>query len=493
MPKSRECAHCGAPRVEVDARLGLCPSCLLRAGRGPEEKHRRHPRHYPLPPEALARYFPAYDILGVAGCGGMGAVYRARQKKLDRLVALKVLHPELAREVSFAERFAREARMLAQLQHPGIVGIHDFGETHGLYYLVLGFVQGEDLRALIDRGTLTVADSLDIARQICAALGHAHALGVIHRDIKPENILVDAEGRARLTDFGLAKLTERDGRPASLTETHRLLGTVDYVALERWSSPRGSDPRSDLYSLAVVIYEMLAGEVPLGRFEPPSRHAPVGRRVDEAILRALSRDPKRRFGSASAFARELQDEGHERLGSYPVGEPLRRAPMPRAEAGRRSEGEVGEAQRPTSTSWSMIFWAALALVASALPWARWELPGMSFEVDAFGSSVDLLGFAVPNESLLVVFGVLVVLAHARARGQRPSRAASWTLVLYGLVHLASFAGQASSAPRTSLGLGFGLTAAAFVAAGVHSGRPESARRDRYRFGSARVPTPQELM
>jgi serine/threonine protein kinase len=190
----------------------------------------------PPTPAELAPLFPQLELLEFIGAGGMGAVYKARHRGLDRLVALKVLpHRD---DPAFAERFTREARTLAKLSHPGIVAIHDFGRAGGLSYFVMEYVEGVNLRQAIRAGTQAPAETLAIVPQICASLQYAHDAGVVHRDIKPENILLDAQGRVKVADFGLAKLLKGGTGVQPLTVADQVMGTVPN---RRWS------PRSDQY------------------------------------------------------------------------------------------------------------------------------------------------------------------------------------------------------------------------------------------------------
>src|SRR5690606_36938990 len=198
------CPRCGAA-VDPNSPQGLCPKCLLAVGMGTQPSAGADPVPPPDPAE-LADRFPNLEILELIGAGGMGVVYKARQRQLDRLVALKVLPREAARDPAFAERFHREARMLARLNHPSIITVHEFGETDGLYYLVMEYVDGTDLRRILQERRLTPAEALQIVPALCDALQYAHANGVVHRDIKPGNILLDREGRIKIADFGIAKL-----------------------------------------------------------------------------------------------------------------------------------------------------------------------------------------------------------------------------------------------------------------------------------------------
>jgi predicted Ser/Thr protein kinase len=260
----------------------------------------------PPPPAVLARHFPQLEILELRGQGGMGAVYKARQVVLDRLVALKVLPPESGRDPAFAERFRREARALARLNHPHIVAVYDFGETDGFYYFLMEFVDGVNLRQLLHGGHLQPHEALRIVPQLCEALQYAHDEGIVHRDIKPENILVDRAGNVKIADFGLAKLLGQPPVAHSLTGSHQVMGTLHYIAPEQMEKPLAVDHRADIYSLGVVFYEMLTGELPLGRFAPPSQKAGVDVRLDEVVLRALEKEPGRRYQHVSEVKSEVE-------------------------------------------------------------------------------------------------------------------------------------------------------------------------------------------
>ena len=258
------------------------------------------------PPEALRSLFPQLDILGFLGAGGMGAVYRARQRGLDRMVALKILPPKFSRDPAFAERFAREARTLARLNHPNIVDVYDLGQAGQLYYFLMEFVDGVSLRQMLQSHHLTPQEALGIVAQICEALEYAHSEGIVHRDIKPENILLDQKGRVKIADFGLAKLLDAAIHVVQLTQPKDVLGTLHYMAPEQFENPLAVDLRADLYSLGVVFYEMLTGELPLGRFALPSQIAAVDASLDEVVLRTLEKDPNRRYQHASELRSQVE-------------------------------------------------------------------------------------------------------------------------------------------------------------------------------------------
>src|SRR5262249_48487401 len=178
-----------------------------------------------------------------------------------------------------------------------IVGVHDYGESGGLYYFIMEYVDGLNLRQLMQGKPVAPDIALQIVPQICDALQYAHEGELVHRDIKPENILVDRRGRVKIADFALAKLVRTGPAAFTLTGTHQIMGTPHYMAPEQIEKPSGVDHRADIYSLGVVFYEMLTGELPLGRFASPSQRAGVDQRLDEIVLRALEREPNRRFQS----------------------------------------------------------------------------------------------------------------------------------------------------------------------------------------------------
>jgi serine/threonine protein kinase len=263
-------------------------------------------RFVPPQPAELTPLFPQLEILELLGQGGMGAVYKARQRQLGRLVALKILPPEVARDPAFAERFRREAQALAQLSHPQIVAVYDSGLAGGLYYFLMEFVDGVNLRRMLADGKLLPAEALAIVPQVCEALQYAHDEGVVHRDIKPENILLDKKGRVKIADFGLARLVGQSRPDIALTGTQQVMGTPHYMAPEQMERPQTVDHRADIYSLGVVFYEMLTGELPLGRFQPPSKKVELDVRLDEVVLRSLEKEPERRYQKVSSVKTEVE-------------------------------------------------------------------------------------------------------------------------------------------------------------------------------------------
>ena len=308
METKRICPSC-QKTLPPDVPLGLCPECLIKSGfnTGTEPGNPGKASGFVPPPvEQIRKLFPQLEIIELVGKGGMGAVYKARQAALDRLVALKILAPGAADDAGFAERFNREARALARLNHPHIVAVHDFGQVGGQPYLVMEFVDGPNLRQVEQAGRLTAAQALEIVPQICEALQFAHNEGVVHRDIKPENILLDKKGRVKITDFGIAKIVGAHSGKSSLTGAKDVLGTPHYMAPEQVEHPQAVDHRADIYSLGVVFYELLTGELPLGKFQPPSRKVQVDVRLDEVVLHTLEKEPERRYQHASEVKTDVE-------------------------------------------------------------------------------------------------------------------------------------------------------------------------------------------
>ena len=259
-----------------------------------------------------------YDLEELVGGGGMSRVYRARDVVLERDVAVKVLHEQFSRDPEYVERFRREARAIARLSHPNIVTVIDRGEVDGRQYIVFEHVPGETLKELIAReGQLPVEQALSLAHQVGRALAFAHEAGLVHRDIKPQNVLVDPDGAAKVTDFGIARTLDLD---EALTETGTVLGTSHYLAPEQASGEQ-VDERSDQYSLGVVLYELLTGEVPypgpnamavaMRHLRDPipsvrAKRLDVSPRVDAIVARAMAKRPRDRFPSMEAMLAALE-------------------------------------------------------------------------------------------------------------------------------------------------------------------------------------------
>ncbi|HEX2170865.1 MAG TPA: serine/threonine-protein kinase, partial [Dehalococcoidia bacterium] len=280
------------------------------------------PSDRPLAARLAEALGDAYTIEGEIGRGGMGVVYRARDERLQRRVAIKVLPPEFAFQQDIRERFTREAQTAARLSHPHIVPIHTVGEDQGLVYFVMGYVDGESVAARIRRrGQLPCEEVRRIMKETADALGAAHAFGVIHRDIKPDNILLEGtRGRVMVTDFGIAKaLSTTSG--ATLTGIGVAIGTPAFMSPEQAAGERHIDGRSDLYSLGVVGYQMLTGTLP---FNAPSVAGILMKQITEpapdlrkvrpdtpedlalAVSRCLEKDPENRWPTADALRRALE-------------------------------------------------------------------------------------------------------------------------------------------------------------------------------------------
>ncbi len=349
------CPKCGIP-IPKEAPQGLCPKCVLLGAATATEQGVPATATSEIPSiERISKAFPQLEILELIGRGGMGFVFKARQPHLDRFVALKLLPDKLAKDPQFAERFNREGRVLAKLNHPNIVSVFDFGQTGGFYYLTMEYVDGVNLRQAMRAGRFSPAEALSIVPKVCEALQYAHEQGILHRDIKPENILLDAKGRVKIADFGIAKLVGEDQPNITLTNTGAALGTPHYMAPEQLEKPATVDHRADIYSLGVVFYEMLTGELPIGRFAAPSAKTPVNTTVDDVVFRTLEKDRERRFQSAGEMKTQV-----EHLGAGSLEQP---------EAGEDADDEAPRSWLEAVYSMRLVGWflAAFCLVNFAFP------------------------------------------------------------------------------------------------------------------------------
>src|SRR5215204_1134063 len=249
-----------------------------------------------------------YKLEARLGSGGMSTVYLARDTTLDRQVAVKVMHREMSEQADQLERFRQEARSVAKLSHPNVVSVIDAGEDGGHPYIVFEYVEGETLKQRIGRdGALAPQEAIAYAIEVARGLSVAHARNMVHRDIKPQNVLIDAEGRAKLTDFGISRQLEQDG----MTATGRVLGTTDYVAPEQ-AMGHPVDQRSDIYSLGVVLYEMLVGQVP---FHADSQVGVAMKHVNEELPDVQRRRPEVSAAVALVVERATAKEPGERYQS----------------------------------------------------------------------------------------------------------------------------------------------------------------------------------
>jgi predicted Ser/Thr protein kinase len=416
MTNQQQCEACGG-RLAADAPYGLCPACLFKRGLqsepdATEGAGRQAAGVAPPAPAELAAHFPDLEILEMIGRGGMGIVYKARQKQLGRTVALKILSPAVAQDPAFAERFSREARALAMLNHPHIVAVYDFGRKDDLFYFLMEYVDGANLRQLLDGGRLAPREALAIVPQICDALQYAHDHGVVHRDIKPENLLLDKRGQVKIADFGLAKLAGREPHELTLTGTGQVMGTLHYMAPEQTEHPQQVDHRADIYSLGVVFYQMLTGELPLGRFAPPSCKVEIDVRLDDVVLRALEKEPELRYQHAS----EIKTRVESIATSAPQRRP--RPEWPQPERSSAAAAELDKARREVRLP------AVGLLVAGILNFLAVTVAGT-----AWGLVARYAAAKMPAQSPLTAAEAF---------------AASWSEIAQGVLLLVLFAGLIAS-------------------------------------------------
>jgi beta-lactam-binding protein with PASTA domain/tRNA A-37 threonylcarbamoyl transferase component Bud32 len=362
-----------------------------------------------------------YHVLERIAAGGMGEVFRAHDAVLAREVAIKVLHRSLASDQGFVERFRREARAAATLNHPNIVAVYDWGAVDGIYYMVMEYVHGRSVRELLNAGgRLAPAQAAEILRQTLAALEHAHARGIVHRDLKPENILITTDGVVKLTDLGLA----RAFADAKNTRAGAVTGTVQYLAPEQIRG-EPADPRSDLYSLGIVAYELLTGELPYtgetpmaiayqhlsGRVPAPSGSAPeTGDDLDGFVLSATDPDREMRPESAAAMRVDLGSFSgslpHARsLGSLVQDIPEVERPVAAPETVAATVTEtiprVQRTQRRRWRRWVAAFAAVAVLAAAAYGAWAYVIPHshaipnvVGTDVDEASAQLGSLGFTV---------------------------------------------------------------------------------------------------
>ncbi|MEM7010991.1 MAG: serine/threonine-protein kinase [Verrucomicrobiota bacterium] len=316
-------------------------------------------RWSPPEPKELDRLIPDYEVQQLLGHGGMGAVYKSWDPGLSRYVAIKVLPPEMTQiDPAFDERFRREAQAMAALDHPNIVRVFRIGQTEaGHSWFVMEFIDGMDLFQLIRRGELDHNGALNVVSQICDALEYAHNQGFVHRDIKPANIFINQQGVLKVGDFGLAKIAvaQRTEAPTAplLTQPGMVMGTPIYSAPEQMDG-REVDHRADIYSLGVMFYEMLTGELPRGAFAPPSKKADVDERLDQVVSKAMQSEPADRYPTATEMRTELDevrstDAKMEDDGTSSAG-------------GARKRTRTTRTTRTTSKVWIILFIAVLTLL-----------------------------------------------------------------------------------------------------------------------------------
>ncbi|MFM2198589.1 MAG: hypothetical protein RLZZ505_2021 [Verrucomicrobiota bacterium] len=248
----------------------------------------------------VARLFPSYEILGLIACGGMGAVYHAIQTSLERPVAIKILPREFSTDAEFRASFESEAKAMAKLNHPNLIGVYDFGEVGGLLFIVMEFVAGQSLHQAAHGCAVEHADAINLVIGVCNGLAHAHEFGILHRDIKPSNILLDGQMNPKIGDFGLARALERQ-----IEEGEQIFGTPGYTAPEVLRPPYTIDQRADIFSVGVMIHELLTGHLPDVDPRSASQICGCNPRLDAVIARATHPEPNRRYPSAMDLANEL--------------------------------------------------------------------------------------------------------------------------------------------------------------------------------------------
>ncbi|MDQ6892616.1 MAG: serine/threonine protein kinase, partial [Acidobacteriota bacterium] len=266
------------------------------------------------------RRFGAYEVLEELGSGGMGKVYRAKNVMLERIVALKTLSPFLSSDQAFVQRFLKEARVAARLNHPNIVQIYDFGCVEGIHYLAMEYVDGQSLRALLKHGRLSEFESIQIVRQAARALGVAHALGIVHRDVKPDNLMLTRKGELKLVDLGIAKRVDEEQGQA-LTQTGQAVGTPHYISPEQIRGLKDIDARSDIYSLGATLYHLLTGQAPYkgtsgalvmsmhltAPLPDPRQYEPsLSDAICRVLRKAMAKNPEERYSDVGALDRDLQ-------------------------------------------------------------------------------------------------------------------------------------------------------------------------------------------
>jgi len=256
--------------------------------------------HAPTP-EQLAAYFPSYDIERLIASGGMGAVYSAVQRSLERTVAIKILPMEFSADAAFCEAFEAEAKAMARLNHPNLIGVYDFGEVGGMLYIVMEYVNGGSLHHSSHGLAIDAKEVVRLVSGIGLGLAHAHEHGILHRDIKPANILLDLNAQPKIGDFGLARPVDRKVR-----EGEEIFGTPHYTAPEVVEAPQTVDARADIFSLGVLLHELLTGKLPADDPRTPSEIIGCDRKFDEIVARATRHDAQFRYPTATEFVKDLE-------------------------------------------------------------------------------------------------------------------------------------------------------------------------------------------
>jgi eukaryotic-like serine/threonine-protein kinase len=344
-----------------------------------------------------------YRVIGRVGSGGMADVWCAEDTHLQRKVALKVLHHRFAQDGEFVERFRREAEAAAGLQHPNVVGVFDRGGVEGTYYIAMEYLDGRSLKDLIAAG-LTPAQSVALARQILEAARFAHRHGIVHRDLKPQNVIVDAEGHATVTDFGIAR-----AGVSEITQTGSVMGTAHYLSPEQ-AQGLEITPSSDLYSIGVVLYEMLTGQVPFegestvavamkqvsqAPQRPSALNPQVSPALDAVVMRALAKEPGDRFADADAFLAAL-DAAERDPGSAPPGSTATFAPLPPAAAPVNGGPPAEEIERERRSPWLWVLGAVVVGLIVGLILSQRSAPQTTVP-SVIGKNVEIAKLSLQGE------------------------------------------------------------------------------------------------
>ncbi len=305
-------------------------------------------------PADLAPLFPGYEIQSLIATGGMGAVYCAVQKSLDRTVALKILPMELSSDAAFCAGFEAEAKAMARLNHPNLIGVYDFGEVNGMLYIIMEFVPGKSIFHSADGIAIDPSEVIRLVTGICHGLAHAHQHGIIHRDIKPSNVLLDLNAQPKIGDFGLARPLDR-----KIEEGEEIFGTPHYTAPEVVNDPHSVDHRADIFSVGVLLHELLTGKLPDNDPRPASLISHCDTRFDAIIRRATQPVPAARYASATEIATELQA-----IAQSSAAQGHRAVAVPRPAAPRRNYA----AKKKKSSGMSSVFLLLLVGAAAAAYW-----------------------------------------------------------------------------------------------------------------------------
>src|SRR5437773_6508681 len=315
---SRVCENCGE-KIFGDAPKGLCPACVLETGLGPLADEAVAGIGDPGHPADVLKDFGDYELLEEIGRGGQAVVYRARQKSLNRTVALKVIGLGQWATEAHLKRFRREAESAANLDHPCIVPIYEVGERDGSCYFSMKFIDGGQLDEVAKRKPISTRNAAELIAKVARTVHYAHEHGILHRDIKPGNILLDVKGEPHLTDFGLARLVESE---STITRTLEVLGTPSYMAPEQAAGNHAKlTSATDVYGLGAVLYQLLTGHSPFAGGttyetikllleteprQPRLWNRKIARDLSTVCLKCLEKDPKRRYSSALALAEDLE-------------------------------------------------------------------------------------------------------------------------------------------------------------------------------------------